>query len=230
MFDQLDKKKSSMGVRISVGVAVDIERPFVTDVLAKISKQYAKTDRPLLNLISLPSPQLLQLLKIGDLDVLLTTNSGVDHELEILEEFSLPVGAFVSKELLRDVKMGSFESLIRDKKLPIVLPSKLTNLRSEIDGYLIRKRLSPPCVFESNIISSVIRAASDAMGFTILPQVYVARELRSEKLVPISNKSLWKHRMTLLTSKQGLDEGRQKFADQLIQQLAIAADQETSLN
>jgi LysR family transcriptional activator of nhaA len=230
MFDQLDKKKSSMGVRISVGVAVDIERPFVTDVLAKISKQYAKTDRPLLNLISLPSPQLLQLLKIGDLDVLLTTNSVVDHELEILEEFSLPVGAFVSKELLRDVKMGSFESLIRDKKLPIVLPSKLTNLRSEIDGYLIRKRLSPPCVFESNIISSVIRAASDAMGFTILPQVYVARELRSEKLVPISNKSLWKHRMTLLTSKQGLDEGRQKFADQLIQQLAIAADQETSLN
>ena len=51
MFDHLDRKKSSMGVRISVGVSVDIERPFVTDVLAKVSKQYGKNERPLLKLI-----------------------------------------------------------------------------------------------------------------------------------------------------------------------------------
>jgi len=229
MFDQLDKKDSSMGIRISVGVAVDIERPFVTDVLAKVSKQYSKTDKPLLNLISLSSPQLLQLLRISDLDILLSSSSGIDNDLETLKEFSLPVGAFISKDLLQNTKNSSFESIVRDNKLPIVLPSKLINFRSEIDGYFIRKKLNPPCVFESNVISSVIRAATDAMGFTILPQVYVARELRSEKLISIASKPLWKHRVALFASKQGLDEGRRKFADQLIQQLTMAIEQQVSL-
>jgi LysR family transcriptional regulator, transcriptional activator of nhaA len=53
MFDQLDKKKSSMGVRISVGVSVDIERPFVTDALAKVTRQYQKGERPLLNFVTI---------------------------------------------------------------------------------------------------------------------------------------------------------------------------------
>lgn len=225
MFDQLDKKKSSMGVRISVGVSVDIERPFITDVLAKISRQYGKDERPLLNLISLPSSQLLQLLRVGDIDLLLTTSTGVKQDLEILKEFNIPVGVFASKILVSKIKNVSLDGLIRDENLPIVLPSKLTTLRSEIDGYFIRKKLNPACVFESNIISSVIRAATDAMGFTILPHIYVTRELRSEKLISIASKPLWKHRMALFSTRSGLDEGRKAFAEKLIQHLTEVSEQ-----
>lgn len=221
MFDQLNKKNSSMGVRISIGVSVDIDRPFVADALAKVYQQYGKTERPLINLISLQSSQLLQLLRLGEIDLLLTANSGVDHELETLEEFNVPVGAFASKELFRNHKNISLESVIRDEKIPAVLPSKLIFLRSEIDGYFIRKKLTPLCVFESNIISSVIRAASDGMGFTILPHIYVARELRSERLISVASKPLWHHRMALISVRTGLDEGRRAFAEKLIQYFMV---------
>ncbi|MBK9041566.1 MAG: LysR family transcriptional regulator [Bdellovibrionales bacterium] len=230
MFDQLDKQKSSMGIRISIGVSVDIERPFVTEVIAKVSKQYGKTERPLLNLISLHSSQLMQLLKVGEIDLLLTTSFGVDQELKTLEEFNLPVGAFASNDLLKNLKKFSFESLIRDEKIPSVLPSKFTSLRSEIDGFLIRKKLSPVCVFESNVISSVIRSASDGMGLTILPYVYVARELRSEKLILLTQKPLWKHKMALFSSRAGLDERRREYAEKLIQHLTGASEQSPLLS
>ncbi|MBK7963847.1 MAG: LysR family transcriptional regulator [Bdellovibrionales bacterium] len=229
MFDQLDKQKSSMGVRISIGVSVDIDRPFVTDVLAKVSKQYGKTERPLLNLVSLQSSQLMQLLKVGEIDLLLTTNSGVDQEINTLEEFNLPVGVFSSNDLLKNLKNISFESLIRDERIPSVLPSKLTSLRSEIDGFFIRKKLNSVCVFESNVIASVIRAASDGMGLTILPYVYVTRELRSEKLVSVNQKPLWTHRMALFSSRTGLDERRRDYAEKLIQYLTEVSEQTTLL-
>lgn len=219
MFDQLNKKNSSMGVRITVGVSVDIERPFVTDALANVSKKYDKAARPLLNLISLPSAQLLQLLRLGEIDLLLTTNSGVDHELETLAEFNVPVGAFASKDLFQNQKNISLEAAIRIEKIPLVLPSKLLSLRSEIDGFFIRKKFNPVCVFESNIISSVIRAASDGMGITILPQMYVTRELQTKRLVSLTSKPLWKHHMALISARKGLDEGRSSFADKLVQHL-----------
>jgi DNA-binding transcriptional LysR family regulator len=176
-------------------------------------------------LISLPSAQLLQLLRIGEIDVLLTSSSGVEPDLKTLGEFNFSVGAFVSKDLIKNTKVATLESFVQSSELPFVLPSKMTSLRSEIDAYFIRKKINPACVFESNIISSVIRAATDNMGITILPQIYVARELRSEKLVSLAVKPLWKHRLTLISSRQTLEESRSNFADKLVQQLSDTYEQ-----
>lgn len=223
MFDQLDKKKSSMGVRISLGVCGDIERPFITDCLSKVSRQYDQDQRPLLHLISLASSQLIQLLRLGEIDLLLTTSSVVDHDLETLGAFEFPVGAFCAPELVERSPEKSLEACIRSDKIPFVLPSKLTSLRAEVDEYFIKKNLRPVCIFESNIISSVIRAAVDKLGATLLPQVYVLRELKSEKLVSLNKKSLWRHRMSLLAARHQLEEGRENFATKLIQQLELIA-------
>jgi DNA-binding transcriptional LysR family regulator len=100
-----------------------------------------------------------------------------------------------------------------------VLPSKITSLRSEVDQFFIKRKINPVCVFESNIISSVIRAASDGMGATILPTVYVSRELKSGKLKQLNSKPLWKHRISLLSTRGELDEGRKELALKLIEQL-----------
>jgi len=220
MFDQLNKKKSSMGVRISVGVSVDIERPFITEALSKISRASAPEKRPLIQLISLPSQQLIQLLRLGEIDLLLTTSAVVDQDLEIAGSFDFPVGAFVSRGSLEEGKSRHLESATLSSNRPFVLPSKLTSLRAEIDRYLMQKKINPICVFESNIISALIRAATDGMGVVMVPQVYISRELRLGKLVAINTKPLWKHRMVLLSSGQGLDEGRRAFADKLVQSLA----------
>jgi LysR family transcriptional regulator, transcriptional activator of nhaA len=219
MFDQLSKKKSSMGIRIRVGVSVDIDKPFVTEALSQVSKKYKKEQRPLLNLVSLPAQQLIQLLKIGEIDLLLTTSSGIDDKLEVINEFSFAVGAFSSPDLIKERGPGGAEQPFREKNIPFALPSKLTGLRSEIDGFFIRKKMSTVCIFESNVISSVIRASVDGMGITILPQAYVSRELRSSKLVSLTEKPLWKHKMALLATRQKLEEGRHDFAEKLSSQL-----------
>jgi LysR family transcriptional activator of nhaA len=219
MFDQLDKNKSSMGVRLSIGVSLDIERPFVADVLSKVSKQYQKSERPLINLTSLPSNHLSQLLQLGELDLLLTTEIGDQHQFETIKEFSTPIGAFASYDLIKNIKKYTLESLIRDEKIPVVLPSKRTDLRTEIDQFLLQKKINPTCVFDSNVLSSVIRTANDGLGMTLLPYIYVLRELRSERLIDISNKKLWDYKMTLFTSKNKLDESKKKFTHQFIQQL-----------
>jgi LysR family transcriptional regulator, transcriptional activator of nhaA len=227
MFDQINRTNSSMGVRISIGVAVDIEKPFVTDALSKATKQYKKEQRPLLNLVSLPASQLRQLLIVGEIDFLLTTSSGIDDKLESLGDFNFPVSAFTSPSFAKNRPAGSINFPVHEKDAPFVLPSHLTGLRHEIDTYLIRKKVNPSCVFESNIISSVIRAATDGMGITVLPYVYVARELRSERLISISPKPLWKHKMSLVTTRQKLDEGRRSFAEKL--SLCLKESSEQSL-
>ena len=156
---------------------------------------------------------------------MLTTSSGVEQDLQTLKEFNLIVGAFTCKDLLEGVKSISIESLIRQENIPTVLPSSLTSIRAEIDSFLMKKKLNPVCVFESNIISSVIRAAGDGMGITFLPYIYINRELKSEKLVSVTSNPLWKHQISLISAKPGLDEGRKLFADRLIANLTQVSEQ-----
>jgi LysR family transcriptional regulator, transcriptional activator of nhaA len=221
MFDQIENKSTSMGKRISVGVAVDIERPFITDALSKISKQYPKNQRPLLNLVSLPASQLEQLLKLGELDLLLTPNSTLDTEIKSLTAVELPVGLFAPYEIATQFKKKPLEDNFSKIEFPFALPSKLTSLRSETDQFLIKKKLNPICVFESNIISSVIHASSDGLGATFLPKAYVSRELKSEKLIQLNKRPLWNHRIFILCSRRGLDEGRGQFASKLINHMNL---------
>ncbi len=230
MFDQINKKKTSMGVRITIGVSFDIEKPFITDILSQVSKQFSKDQRPLLNLISLPSANLMQLLKVGEVDLLLTTHPVADPQLDIVDQFDFPVKLFIKNGSPGYSKNMKAEEVLRNTDLPFVLPSALHSLRSEIDKYFIRKKVNPVCVFESNVISSVIRAATDGAGATILPEIYLSRELRSEKFHAVDNKPLWKHRMSLLSTRQGLDEGRKIFASKLAEQLTHLSQKSSENN
>lgn len=94
MFDQINKKSFSTGATISIGVATDIDRPFITDSLSKVSKLYAKNRRPLLNLISLSPAHLEQLIKLGELDILLTPRPTFSTEVKTIISLDLPVGLF----------------------------------------------------------------------------------------------------------------------------------------
>lgn len=215
MFDQIEKKSSSMGVRLSIGVSAEVERPFISEVLAKIARQYPKGQRPLFNLISLPTNQLVQLLKLGEIDLLIMTGGVSDSEIEIAAEFGMPVSLFSHADCLKNFKEKSFENILAKEELPLVLPSKLTSLRAEIDSFIIRKKAKNVCLFESNIIAAVVRAASDGLGCTILPEVYVLREVKSGRLFPVNQKPLWKHTVSVVVSRGQLGENKKTFIEKL---------------
>lgn len=215
MFDHLSKSPNSMGARIIIGVADEIDRPFATEILAKVSRQYTKDKRPLLNLISLPSSKLLQSLKAGEIDILLTTNALIDPSVEIIRDFSIPVGIFVNSEIYKNIQKMSLDKLVKDDQLSFVLPSNMTGLRLEIDNFFAKKKWFPTCTFESNILAAVVRASTDGLGAIIVPKAYVNREIRTERLVQINDKALWKHRLLLLAEKEKLDPVKRKFATDL---------------
>ncbi len=219
MFDQINKSNSSMGPRISVGVSVDIEKPFITDALAITSKLYPRDKRPLLRLMSLPTPQLVELLRVGEIDFLMTTSTTVGSDFQSLVEFEFPVGIVASSEITNLNNRKSVSELIRRDKIPFVLPSKVTSLRGEIDKFFIQKKFHPVCVFESNILAAVVRAACDGLGATIMPLIYLSRELKAKKLVLLNAKPMWAHRISVITARQQLEEGRAQFVSNLIHQI-----------
>lgn len=219
MSDQINKTPQSMGARISVGVSLEIDRTFVTELLAKVSHDYQKSKRPLLNLLSIGSAELSQSLKIGNIDILLTTKGLIDQNIDLLDNFSLTVGIFASKSIASQIKNLTADEILKRVDLGFVFPSKTTSLRTEIDTYLIKKNLHPSCVFESNIIASVNRAAIDGLGVLIMPDIYVAQEVKNGQLVRLNSKPLWKHQLILLSARGRLDDNKKFFSKKLIENL-----------
>jgi LysR family transcriptional regulator, transcriptional activator of nhaA len=215
MSDQIEKKPNSMGVRMTIGVSIDIDRPFVTDLIAKIIRSYPKTKTPLLNLISVGTTELFQMLKTRNVDLLLTSKGLIDQDIHLIKEFAMPVGLYGTPEIAKKCGKVSIEEIARNADLGFVLPSKLTGLREEIDAYFIKKKIRPKNVFESNIMASVVRAASDGLGCTIIPEAYIAKELQNHKLISLSHKPLWKYRMMLLSPRNQTEGAKLDLAEKL---------------
>lgn len=225
MSDHIQKSKTAMGVRINIGVSNDIDRPFVTEVIAKIIRNHPLSKQPLVKLISKESDIILDLLKAGEIDFAITTNATIDGQIKLHKEFLFPVMAFASKDILINLKKKSFTDYLKDHSIGTVLPSKPTILRAETESYFVKRKFWPVATFESNIMASVIRAAIDGLGIALLPLAYVSRELKSDKLHSLSSDILWKHRLMVISLNSGFSEEKSRILDQLIEDL-----QKTNLN
>lgn len=215
MHDYLQKSKSAMGIRINIGVSNDIDRPFVTEIIAKSIRQYQKSKQPLVRLISQDSESLINLLKTGQLDFLISTGAIIDGAIRINSNHPLPVFAYCSKEVFIDLKKGNFLDALKSKHFGSVLPSKPTLLRAETEAYFIKKKIWPVITFESNILASVVRASVDSLGLTFLPKAYVGREIKSEKLYPVNEIPLWNHRIHTITSTGRANDAKKEFLDKI---------------
>ena len=221
MFDQIRKRPTAIGARITVGVSTDIDRSFATDALAKVIKQYPRGNWPVIHLISQSTEQILQSLKVGEIDFAMLTRSILDPDMMILKEFKFPVGAYGTKEYYEEYKNNSLDLFSKKNELPLCLPARQLSLRSEIDSFLLKKDLRPKIVFESNMPASVIRAAADGLGIALLPEPYVLREIKNNKFFSLSKKSLWTHRMILITERNNPYSAQMLFAEKLIAELTL---------
>lgn len=212
MSDHFNKKSLSMGIRITIGVSQDIDRPFVADTVAMVRSRYSQSQQPRLNLITTTDAVLQQGLQSGEIDFIITNRAFVDHTIDILGEFDLPVGAFGYSEFYKLTKKDSFDDLLKKEKIALCLPSKMTDIRTEIDRYMIKKNITPYCVFESNAMASVTRATLDGLGATIMPLPYVKKELESKQLFILTKKVLWKHRTVIIGLKDRIETERMQFA------------------
>lgn len=220
MSEHLNNKNSSAETKISIGVSNEIDRPFFTNILAKASRSLSKNDRPTLNLHSTKTSELALQLKAGSLDLMIATQNLADKNIELIHTFSLPVGAFSSKEIANSLKGLSFDEILKSKEIGFSLPSKLTELRNEIDTYFIKKKIQPKSIFESNILASVNRAAADGLGIVLMPEAYISSEVSTGKLIKLNTKLLWKHHLFLLGGRKRLDTKKKTFSKKVIEAMS----------
>ena len=57
------------------------------------------------------------------------------------------------------------------------MPNWGSKLRNEIQLFLEKKGLPTRAVFESDVLSSVVRSAADGIGAALVPLAYVTREI-----------------------------------------------------
>ena len=202
MSDHMKKKKNSMGVRLTLGITSDVGRPFITDLVSELSQKYKAELQPLINLISLEADKLIEMLRLGEIDILVASKAPIDGQINIHEVLSLPVVPLVNKSLMSSYKNKSLEQILKDENTGFVLPSRLSPLRQPIDMYFQKKKIIPKVTFQSNIISSVVRASSQGLGITFLPKTYVTRELKSQSLVPLRSPTLWNHKIMILSNRE----------------------------
>ena len=99
------------------------------------------------------------------------------------------------------------------------MPSSKFKLRSEIDRFFEQHELKGRVVFESDVMASVVRSVIDEIGFSFLPLLYMAKELREKSIRVLGPKEgYWSYRVWLGCHKQNSD-------DPLIQSLATSFKQ-----
>lgn len=210
--DYLKYSRGLQSSRCRIGVDPEIERPFVADVLSGLLHNNPTKARPLLSLISSGQKELLNKLTHGDVDVVVTSQKVQAPNVKILAELAMPVVAVANLRKLK--RLDARESLTKDLKqsgVDLILPSSSLKLRLEADMFLLKHKIRNPVVFDSDILSVIVRAVLEGVGVGFLPQNYIQREISAKNLTILNHGTpLWNTKLFVLARSQ-------KVKDQTIQ-------------
>ncbi len=215
----LQKVPSAMR-RIHIGVSDEVDRTFVVEVVSGFLKKHGLAQRPKVTMVSASHEQLVERLRLRDLDAVVTQSAMVDPELVNLERVEVPVALTCSKHWKVRSKTGGLKAadaireIVGGADAQWVLPSARFKLRAEIDQYFELHELKGRIVFESDVMASIVRSVIDEVGIAFLPLLYIAEEIRQKSLRVLGPKGgYWKYRVWLACH-------RQNQQDALIQSLA----------
>ena len=204
--DHLKHSDSTRNHRCRIGVTFEIERPFIADVLSSLLRNKPVQEQPFLSMISKTHAELVEHLKSGELDAIVTNHSIYGPDIKIVAELSMPVIAVATPSLIKTLSIQKSDSLsktLKGKSVGLVLPSDQLKIRIETDLCLQKQKIRNPIVFESDILAVVVRAASEGVGIAFLPRHYVSKELKCDTLVPVGDGTpLWHH--TILIASRNI--------------------------
>lgn len=199
--DLLKQSGASKTERCRIGVSPEIERPFIADILTTLLGRKAPTEQPLLSLLSDENVGLLERLRSGELDAIVTNRPAYGADVRNLAHLSMPVIAVAAPKCIKrhNRQSESPTSVIRSANLGFVLPSDHLMLRIETDLRLQKLHLRNRVVFESDILAVVVRATVEGVGVAFLPRPYIAKELHLGTLRSVGKDvPLWHHSVFLV--------------------------------
>lgn len=207
---------------IRIGFSSDISRPFISSLINEVLKTYKTKNRPQIKLICSSHESLIERLKTNRLDYALTSTFTNQFEMQILDEFEMPVVLVGTKALLDECDISHFrnqDQILKKVSSHLALPSENIRLRSETNVFLAYKRLNYSALIESDIISTLIQSTVEGITFAFLPKPYVFQELKNGTLKNISpQRTLWGHHLSLIGNGKD-DDHKKLFIKKFINEL-----------
>ena len=199
--------------RINIGVSDEVDRPFVVEVVSAFLKQHGLTQRPKVSVVSGSHGQLVERLRFHELDAVVTPFAMIEPELENLSRAEVPVALTCSSKWLTRSNTGKLSATDAVKQIigwenaQWLMPSSRFKLRAEIDSFFEKNQLKGRIVFESDVMSSLVRSVVDEVGMAFIPLLYVAREIREKSIRVLGPKGgYWKYRVWLTCHSQNKDD------------------------
>ncbi len=207
--------------RINIGVSEEVERSLVVEVVSLFLKKHGLAQRPKVTMISGSHQQLVARLQLRELDAVVSQMPMSDPELTSLMRTETPVALVCSNKWKSGLKgereaHAALRVMTGGNEAQWIMPPPRFKLRAEIDQFIERHELKGRVVFESDVMSSLVRSVIDEIGLAFLPLAYVSEELRKKRIRILGPKEgYW-------TSRIWLGCHDQNRGDPLIQSLGVS--------
>lgn len=216
--DFIARTKKAGIQRCRFGVSSEIDRTFVADILGKVIRESKGQEKTSMSMVTFEKKELLNRLVSGDIDVMVTNRPVQNPHTLVLARISMPVVLVGSSKLVPQFGKGSkltLAQLLKTRELGLVLPTENQQLRLEADLFIQKSRISAPGIFESDMLSVLIRAILEGVGVGFIPRNFIEKEISQGKLTVFPGPALWTSQLFVVTRKR-------KSADPVIEKIRKA--------
>lgn len=210
--DFVNNKASFKVAAYSIGVSDEVERPFIAEVLGKLLRARS-SDFKKFDVISKPHDDIFEDFQNQRFNLVITNRSIPRADPVCTLEF--PVNLITSKapDETHGVADKNINSILLSIDEPLVLPSEELKLRTEISRFLKKNTVSSSIIFESNILSCVVRAIREGVGCGFVPLPYIAEDFRRKQVSVLGPKQgFWQHSLYFYQSHSSRDNVAQQLS------------------
>lgn len=190
--------------KIQIGVSPEVEKEFVTEVVTRFMNRFTPGQRPQVNLVTGALGQLTDHLHFKEVDTIITAQTIQESEFLSLEQINVPVILCCSSKWSNPKFSNTtdnekaIEELKNCEEIQWVLPSNHFQLRAQIDNFFEENSIPKRIVFESDSFSALVRSVHNELGFSFLPLLHVANEIKASYLKRIGSPAgYWKYQLML---------------------------------
>jgi LysR family transcriptional regulator, transcriptional activator of nhaA len=206
--DQIVRTGGSTGVRISIGVSDEIEWPFAVDVISALFNSQPGSSQPRVTLLTGTPEELESKLRANEIDAVFSNQAAHTQDVAAIETLDMPVmlGIPTSKDLPASIidgfKTEHLELIF--KEMGLVMPTKKFRLRYETDKFLETEGLPHQIVFESDMLTGLVRAVGAQLGASFMPLPYFSQAMMQGDIKAVGPwGGFWRHKMFMLTRSTG---------------------------
>lgn len=190
-----DKEETTKS--FSIAVTDQIERPFISKIIAKLTKQNLFKNTQL-KIISGKKEELESLFMKKHFNFFLSNEK--HPEISSFYVFELPVKLISStpNHVLSSLKQSNIAALLKALDQKLVVPSNELSLRKETETLIGHELINKNIILESNIISCLTEGIKNGIGCGFLPAAYVYEEVKKNKLFLFGPQNgFWKQKIFL---------------------------------